>query len=178
MKTKTNPLDAFPEEIVDRCSLDVENGIITALSPGLLIVRNTKSTAMELINCISMLAELSADLTVKLAKACGFCDNCGDIVHGCPGEWAQDCELCKELLDTNNRIFVPDYLRDEAGIPLNAKLEATGDEDDGSITLYKADYDYDISDVPDELLELLFASGVCLAELDEALRTERAIDVR
>ena len=40
----------------------------------------------------------------------------------------------------------------------------------GEIILSEAGYDYDISDVPPELLEVFRLSGVCLGELDEALR--------
>ena len=60
---------------------------------------------------------------------------------------------------------------------LKAKLTAKTDAESGEIILSEAGYDYDISDVPPELLEVFRLSGVCLGELDEALRLERVINV-
>ena len=172
-----NPLTAIPDEIVETCEFDVKNGLALTIAPGMLVLRNKKMTAMNLVKAITTLSELGADLTAKLAKACGFCDNCGDRGEGTPASWAAECDLCSELLDINNDIHVPDYLRDEAGITSNAKLTAETDEDRGEIILSEAGYDYDISDVQPELLEVFRLSGVCLGELDEALRLERVIDV-
>lgn len=177
-KEKTiNPLTAIPDEIVANCEFDVKSGLSLAIAPGMLVLRNKKMTAMNLVTAITALSEIGADLTAKLAKACGFCDNCGDIGEGTPASWAAECDLCAELLDIKNDIHVPDYLRDEAGIPFNAKLTADTDVESGAIILGEAGYDYDISDVPPELLEVFSLSGVCLGELDEALRLERVIDV-
>ena len=172
-----NPLTAIPDEIVANCEFDVKSGLSLAIAPGMLVLRNKKMTAMNLVTAITALSEIGADLTAKLAKACGFCDNCGDRGEGTPASWAAECDLCYELLDTKNDIRVPDYLRDEAGIPFNAKLTADTDVESGAIILGEAGYDYDISDVPPELLEVFRLSGVCLGELDEALRLERVIDV-
>ena len=177
-KEKTiNPLTAIPDEIVVNCEFDVKSGLTLAIAPGVIILRNKKMTAMNLVNAITTFSELGADLTAKLAKACGFCDNCGDIGKSTPASWAAECDLCAELLDTKYDIRVPDYLREEAGINSKAKLSAETDEESGEIILSEAGYDYDISDVPPELLEVFRLSGVCLGELDEALRLERVIDV-
>ncbi len=172
-----NPLTEIPDEIVATCEFDVQSGLALAIAPGVLVLYNKNMTAMNLVNVITTFSELGADLTAKLAKACGFCDNCGDIGKGTPASWAAECDLCAELLDTKNDIRVPDYLRDEAGITFNAKLTADTDVESGEIILREAGYDYDISDVPAELLEVFRLSGVCLGELDEALRLERKIDV-
>ena len=172
-----NPLIEIPDEIVANCEFDVKSGLSLAIAPGVLVLRNKKMTAMNLVKAITTFSELGADLTAKLAKACGFCDNCGDLGEGTPASWAAECDLCAELLDIKNDIHVPDCLRDEAGIPFNAKLTADTDVESGAIILGEAGYDYDISDVPPELLEVFRLSGVCLGELDEALRLERVIDV-
>ena len=172
-----NPLTEIPDEIVATCEFDVESGLALSVAPGVLVLHNKKMTAMNLVNAITTFSELGADLTAKLAKACGFCDNCGDIGKSTPASWAAECDLCAELLDIKKNIRVPDYLRDEAGITSKVKLTAKTDAESGEIILSEAGYDYDISDVPPELLEVFRLSGVCLGELDEALRLERKIDV-
>ena len=177
-KDKTiNPLTTIPDEIVANCEFDVESGLALSVAPGILVLHNKKMTAINLVNTITTFSKLGADLTAKLAKACGFCDNCGEIGKGTPASWAAECDVCAELLDTKNDIRVPDYLRDEAGIALKAKLTAETDVESGAIILGEAGYDYDISDVPPELLGVFRLSGVCFGELDEALRLERVIDV-
>ena len=178
IKEKTiNPLTVIPDEIVATCEFDVKSGLALAIAPGVLVLRNKKMTAMNLVNAITTFSALGADITAKLAKACGFCDNCGEIGKGTPANWAAECDLCAELLAIKKNIRVPDYLRDEAGITSKVKLTAKTDAESGKIILSEAGYDYDISDVPPELLEVFRLSGVCLGELDEALRLERVIDV-
>jgi len=177
IKEKTiNPLTVIPDGIVATCEFDVKSGLALAIAPGVLVLRNKKMTAINLVNAITTFSKLGAELTAKLAKACGFCDNCGEVAKGTPASWAAECDLCAELLAIKNDIRVPDYLRDEAGIALKAKLTADTDVESGEIILSEAGYDHDISDVPPELLEVFRLSGVCLGELDEALRLERVID--
>ncbi len=174
---KDNPLKAIPDEILDHCNFDTEKGLVATISPGLLIVSSTQMTAMDTITAITTISEFGASLTAKLAAACGFCDNCGDMDYGNPTDWAKNCELCSDLLNTRNYVQLPDYLRIEAGIPQDAKLDADIDDKGGNITVFEADHDHDITDVPPDLLEVFCKSGVCLAALDEALRQERKIDV-
>lgn len=178
IKEKTiNPLTVIPDEIVATCEFDVKNGLSLAIAPGMLILRNKKMTAINLVNAITTFSELGEDLAAKLAKACGFCDNCGDNGKGTPASWVAECDLCAELLAIKNDIRVPEYLRDEAGITLKAKLTAKTDGESREIILSEAGYDYDISDVSPELLEVFRSTGVCLGALDEAMRLERVIDV-
>ena len=122
-----NPLTEIPDEIVATCEFDVESGLALSVAPGVLVLRNKKMTAMNLVNAITTFSALGADLTAKLAKACGFCDNCGEIGKGTPASWSAECDLCAELLAIKNDIRVPDYLRDEAGITSKAKLTAKTD---------------------------------------------------
>ena len=95
IKEKTiNPLTVIPDEIVASCEFDVKSGLALAIAPGVLVLRNKKMTAINLVNAITTFSELGADLTAKLAKACGFCDNCGDNGKGTPASWAAECDLC------------------------------------------------------------------------------------
>ena len=107
------------------------------------------------------LHQLTVDLSVHLARASGPCD-------GCDG----DCPF--DGLD-GQEIALPDYLREEAGIPENAKLCAYVDEDENTVTIAEAGYDHDLRDVPPYLLEMLAASGICIGELEERLMLEDTV---
>ena len=98
---------------------------------------------------------------MHLARASGPCD-------GCDG----DCPF--DGLD-GQEIALPDYLRDEAGIPENAKLCAYVDEEENTVTIAEAGYDHDLRDVPPYLLEMLAASGICIGELEERLMLEDTV---
>ncbi len=110
-----------------------------------------KMTAQEMLEAIESISELAEFLTVQLAKSCGVCDGCG---------------ACADDLD---EIKVPPELLDEAGISRDARLEAYVDQDNGLILVGSADCDHDLSDVPDDLLQVLVAAGVCVGRLEEHL---------
>jgi hypothetical protein len=110
-----------------------------------------KMTALEMIEAIESISKLAEFLTVQLAKACGICDGCG---------------ACGDDLD---EIKGPPELLDEAGISRDARLEAYVDQDNGLILVGSADCDHDLSDVPDDLLQVLVAAGVCVGRLEEHL---------
>ena len=50
---------------------------------------------------------------------------------------------------------LPDYLREEAGIPAGAKLCVYVDDEEKTVTIAEAGYDHDLRDVPPYLLEML-----------------------
>ena len=64
---------------------------------------------------------------------------------------------------------LPDYLREEAGIPAGAKLCVYVDDEEKTVTIAEAGYDHDLRDVPPYLLEMLGEAGICLGELEEQL---------
>ena len=110
-----------------------------------------KMTAQEMLEAIESISKLAEFLTVQLAKACGICDGCGDAP------------------ESEQEIKVPPELLDEAGISHDARLEAYVDQDNGLILVGSADCDHDLSDVPDDLLQVLVAAGVCVGRLEEHL---------
>lgn len=118
-----------------------------------LVVLKPRMTAMELLRAARSLQKLAEDLHVHLSRVCGPCDGCDGE---CPFEGGDEVDL-------------PDYLREEAGIPEKAKLCASVDEEEHTVTISKADYDHDLRDVPEEVLELFRASGICVGELEERL---------
>ena len=174
----------IPLAIQQRCGFtDAETLAVTA-ADGVCVIHKGELTALELIYVITVLSEMTSDMTIHLAKACGVCNNCGDEkpVAGAecgfgnnPAEWVANCSLCHDLLDESQSIHIPDYLLEEAGIPTDAKLEAYADEDSGEITVAMADIQQDITDVPPFILPVMAQSGICLAALDELIMQESII---
>lgn len=177
----------LPAEARTRCGFDNADTLTVNAAEGICIIHKKELTVLELTTVITALSELASDMTAALAKACGFCDHCGQEnptpcadckdsevcaqLNGCkdgPAQWVADCSLCQGLLE-GSEITVPDYLLEEAGIPKDAKLEAYADEDSGEIVVVEADVQQDISDVPPEIVAILATAGVCLAELDELI---------
>lgn len=126
----------------------------THLLNDVIVVLKRRMTGMELIRAARQLHELSVELNVQLAKACGFCHDCAQV---CPFE-ELDEEIC-----------LPGYLREEAGIDEGAKLCAYVNEEENSVTIAQADHEYDLRDVPPEVLDMFLDTGLCLGELDELL---------
>lgn len=133
---------------------------IHALTDTVVILKK-EMTAMELIHAIEGIQQLSINLSIYLAKICGPCT-------GCDGE----CDI--DLDNPGSGVDLPEWVRQEVGIPKDAKLCAWPKED-GVVCVEEANYRYDLSDVPPQMLEVLSASGACLNELEELLMTEEKI---
>lgn len=193
-KETINPDIMLPEAACELCGFTGEETLQLHAAEDTLVILKEKMTAMELVHAIDTLGEIASNLTVHLAKACGFCDNCGDedpdlcedfaaktsaeqskSAGRVPVEWVKNCDLCRELLEAGQVIRLPEYLLEEAGIPKGSKLEAYADKDSGKIAVAKAEDQYDIGDVPPELRAVLARSGVCLAELDDLISQEEIV---
>ncbi len=129
--------------------------------PGAAILVKKRMTAMDMIQAVDALTQTATNLLTELGKVCGPCEECGE--DGCPYE------------DVDGPIDLPDYLREEAGIPKGAKLCAEVDEEEKSVTIYAADYPHDLTDIPDGILPLLGALGICLGELEQKLITGEVV---
>ena len=126
---------------------------------GTLVVLKKQMTAMELLTAAQSLQALVMELHTHLAKVCGQCDGCEEIgMDGCPLLACDDAG-----------ITLPEYLREEAGIPEGAKLCAAVDEEEHTVAIFAAGYDHDLRDIPPETLEMFIAANVCLGELEERL---------
>lgn len=143
------------EEMGDLETMDCEEIEITALE-GVVVAMKASMNVMELIKVAEGLKNLSEELIVHLSEVCGRCD---------------DCSYC-ERYEEYDEIIVPDYLLEEAGIPRDAKLCACTEEDSGEIIVMQADYDYDISDIPQFVIDIFEKSGICIRELEERLMME------
>lgn len=173
--TTKPPITYLPHELLDVCKLNTQQGVVMKASEGLLVLFNAKMVPGEMVSVIADLHEIADTLKTRLVESCGLCDNCEDDPQGSPQQWRTECTAHQELLDPKLSIQVPDFLRKEAGIPLDAKLDAYADDESGEIIVLQAEYNYDISDVPEFLLKELLDAGICLPALEEALRMENPI---
>ena len=147
---------SLPNEILNAADLTGCEEIEFNTLENAVVAMKTTMNAMELIKVAEGLKNLSEELIVHLAGICGRC---------------HDCSYC-ERFEEFDEIIVPDYLLEEAGIPKDAKLCACTEEDSGEIIVMKADYDYDIADVPKFVIDIFEMSGICIRELDERIMME------
>ena len=163
IKENTGPALTIPATVMEISGLAKTKRIEFHSLDHAAVVMKGRMTAMELIKTAESLRNLTTELTVHLTKVCGSC---------------QDCENCiVDLSDdySDDEIHIPGELLDEAGIPRDAGLAAYADRDDASVTIVKVDYEFDLSDVPQDLLDVFISSGICLAELEEHLMTEDVV---
>ncbi len=147
---------SLPNEILNVADLTGCDEIEFNTLENAVVAMKTTMNAMELIKVAEGLKNLSEELIVHLAGICGRC---------------HDCSYC-ERFEEFDEIIVPDYLLEEAGIPKDAKLCACTEEDSGEIIVMKADYDYDIADVPKFVIDIFEMSGICIRELEERIMME------
>ena len=118
-------------------------------------------TAMEYVKLLTALTAHTGQMLMALSDTCGHCDECGEDECSC-----RDLPI-EEL--SRPAVTVPDWAREEADIPPGAKLDCYVDDDSGAITVCEADYAYNLSDVPPEILFALRQCGCCLSVLEDAL---------
>ena len=150
-----NNINLSAEKMEDIETTDYEEIEVTTLEGAVIAMKGTMNV-MELIKVAEGLKNISEELISHLAEVCGKCE---------------DCSYC-DRYEEYDEIIVPDYLLEEAGIPSDAKLCAYTEEDSGEITVIQADYDYDISDVPQFVIDIFERSGICIKELEEKLMME------
>ena len=64
---------------------------------------------------------------------------------------------------------------EEAGTYPDRKLAYGVNPESGETRTIEADYRYDLSDVPQTLLDTFRECGVCLADLDDKLKEEKVV---
>ncbi|MBO4915799.1 MAG: hypothetical protein J5449_11415 [Oscillospiraceae bacterium] len=127
--------------------------------PSAIVAFRRSMTAMELIDTIHSLNRCALELFDGLVDILGKCDGCDE-----------QCNLTEE--NNFGYVFLPDELREQAGIPAGAKVTVMPDQDTGTVTVMQADYEHDLSDVPSVLMQLLKYRGVCLETLECLLMDE------
>ena len=73
---------------------------------------------------------------------------------------------CKDI--HGPQVTLSDSIRREMGIAPDAKVDCVVDE--GELVVTAADYEHDITDVPENIRLMLSIAGVCPGRLDELLR--------
>ena len=118
-------------------------------------------TAMEYVKLLTELTAHVGQMLLTLRDTCGHCDECDEDECAC-----RDLPI-EELI--RPAVTVPDWAREEADIPSDAKLGCYVDEDSGEITICETDYEYDLSDIPPAILFALRKGGCCLSVLEDVL---------
>lgn len=124
------------------------------------VLLKERMTAMEVINAIDSLDELSSQLLEALVESCDQCVCC-----------EEDCPFICD----NGGISLPSHLLDEANIPEDAKLSAVADPETGCVIVSESNAEHGIDDVPDGLLDVLLECGVCLESLSGLLASGEAV---
>lgn len=159
---ETNVKGAFvPRSALNLCDFKENEALDLHTLPGAALIIRKHMTAAELVETVDALTTVSTHLINHLIQSCGNCDGCG-VDGECP-------------YDEPDYIELPDYLREEAGIPLSDKLCAQVDPATHTITIQSAGYKHDLRDIPEGLLAVLRECGVCVGELEERLMTEAVV---
>lgn len=157
----SNVKGAFvPRSALNLCYFKENEELELHTQSGAAVLTRQRMTAMELVKTIDALTNLTTYFINRLSGICGPCEACD--TEGCP-------------CDENDYIDLPDYLRQEACIPLSAKLCADVDEATHSVTIHAAAFEHDLSDVPEGLLAILREKRVCLGELEDRLMSDAII---
>lgn len=94
---------------------------------GAVILTKSKMTAMEYVKLLTELTAHVGQMLLTLRDTCGCCDECDEDECACRDLSIE--ELCRPA------VTVPDWAREEADIPPDAKLGCYVDEDSGEITI-------------------------------------------
>ena len=147
----------IPEGMFKLCGMEDAKLIsMVQLNGGILLMPESVST-FELITLIDALT----------GQACEFLE-CGEAEEEQAGLAAAD--VLSEF-----EIVLPDWLRKHAGIAKDAKLECDPVEEEGKITLGKASYRHDLTDVPYPILQYFLDFGYDLYALNEMLVAESQV---
>lgn len=149
----------IPRSALNFCEFKENEDLEFHTPPGAAVVTRDRMTAAEIVQTVEALTSVSAYLINHLIRSCGPCDECCE--DGCP---------CEE-----GYLEAPGDILEKIGLEPGAKLFAEVFPEDNSFLVRKADYHYDLRDVPEGLLALLRNSGICLGELEERLMAEDII---
>lgn len=158
---ESNVKGAFvPRSALELCGFKENDAPELHTGSGAAVLTRRRMTAMEMVKTIDTLTSLTTYFINRLSGICGPCEACDE--EGCP-------------YDENDYIDLPDYIRQEACIPPNAKLCIDVDKATHSATIYAAGFEHDLSDVPEGLMAILRENHVCLGELEDRLMSDAII---
>ena len=149
----------IPYSVLELSGLEKGGPVEIRTMDDAVVILRSEMTAMELIRAIDSLQDTVLALTTHLVNVCGPCEDCTGNEE-CPADPSRTATV------------IPDELRKEVDIPMDAKLCAWVGDTPGTITVGQAEYRYDLTDVPPWILEILTSRGVCLGTLEELLMEE------
>ena len=159
---KRNGNAVVPDGMFKLCGMEnVKLISMVQLNGGILLMPESVST-FELITLIDALTGQACEFLEALAAECG------------PAEEDQEGLAPADVL-SEFEIILPDWLRKHAGIAEDAKLECDPVEEDGKLTLCKASYRHDLTDVPYPILQYFLDFGYDLYALNEMLVAESQV---
>ena len=150
-------------ENLERSNLTVSDRLELHCLDYAVVLIPGEMTAMELISASEGLQKLAAELLNVLMEACSACDNCGQE------------EPC-ELIVGRSMPEKPDSKGEEPfGTSSTGECFDIADSLDFENQPTDFDDEYALSDISSDMLELLRESGVCMLNLEEALRNNLLI---
>lgn len=128
------------------------------------IVIPSKMTIMEVVRVSESLQEFATELLTAVGQACELCNLC-------------NLEKACDLMSGEIQPFVKVSARamEEAGIASDSKLTYIAVPEYGEIRITEAEYRYDLTDLPSNLLDAFRESGICISDLEEKLIQESIV---
>ena len=158
-------------EAVELSHLRPDDPVCIHVGENTIVAVPDRMTAMEAVNTLNVLDSVVSELLQSFREACG---NCEDQAGGevCPAgcQTAGECPY-KEI--HGPQVTLSDSVRKEMGIAPDAKVDCFVDE--GELVVTAADYDHDITDVPENIRLMLSVAGVCPGALDQLLKDEAEV---
>ena len=159
---KRNGNAVVPDGMFKLCGMEnVKLISMVQLNGGILLMPESVST-FDLITLIDSLTGQACEFLEALAAECGEAEE-------------EQAGLAPADVLSEFKIVLPDWLRKHAGIAENAKLECEPVEEEGKLTLCKASYRHDLTDVPYPILQYFLDFGYDLYALNEMLVAESQV---
>ena len=158
-KNTTKKKLVIPYSVLELSGLEKGDPVEIRTMDDAVVILRSEMTAMELIRAIDSLQDTVLALTTHLVNVCGPCEDCTGTEE-CPADPSRTATV------------IPDEIREEAHIPAGVKLCAWAGTEPGTVTVGQADYRYDLTDVPEWILEILVSNGVCIGRLEDRLMEE------
>ena len=165
MKNQNNFI--IPPEALELAHLPMDSPLSLSIGENTLVARPERMTALQALNTINVLTEITVDLINAIQSACA------DREEGCPFGDVCDPDKCPYEDMVEPEVELSASARRKLGIAPDAKLELLPDEGEGLVVA--ADYDHDITDVPENILPLLAMAGVCPGKLDELIMNDAEV---
>ncbi len=162
---------AVPAAALKLSGLGEEDRLRVETGSGGLFIAKEKLTARETAAIVEFLSDLASDHIVKLALACGFCDDCGFCEMEDEEDIPQECQECGGWENgCDSGVVIPLCALQDAGIAPNAGVELCAGNGCIVVTAVRNEDD-PLNELPDSLRGVLEASGVCMESLRDLLNS-------